>query len=488
MTPEILTFSDLNLKLIAPELWMTLLSCVVLMLDAFCPKLSKPKLAYFSVAGMGLITLQVISYGIDGTGGTAFSGMFVLDPLAIFFKVFILLATMVMILASVDAMEKIPFFQGEYYFLLLFSALGMMFMVSANDFLSLFITLEFSTFGFYILVAYLRDDLKSNEAAIKFFILGALSAALIAYGISLVYGEAGTLLFEKIAANPPTSSIGLTMGLLFIFIGIGYKLGAVPFHVWVPDVYQGAPTTVTAYLSVVPKAATFCIFLRVVFGTFLGLKTDWQWMIVSVAVLSMTYGNITAIAQTNMKRLLAYSGIAQIGTILIGFAAGTKMGVESILFYLLTYLFANVGAFIVIIIFQNMTEKDDIEDFVGLNRRSPLMAFAMLVFLLSLAGVPPLAGFIGKVYVLAAAVHQGLIFIVAVALINMVISFYYYLIVIKKIYSVEPKEYTPIHISTPLKIALYISLGGVLLLGIWPNPFIEASVTASAVFTNLLPK
>jgi len=488
MTPEIMSFSDLNLRLIAPELWMTLLSCVVLMMDVFCPKLPKPKLAYFSVAGMALITLQLIGFGIDGTGGISFSGMFVLDPLAIFFKIFILLSTILMILASIDAMEKMPYFRGEYYFLLLFSALGMMFMVSANDFLSLFITLEFSTFGFYILVAYLRDNLKSNEAAIKFFILGALSAALIAYGVSLVYGEVGTLLFDKIAANPPESSIGLTIGLLFIFIGIGYKLGAVPFHVWVPDVYQGAPTTVTAYLSVVPKAATFGIFLRVIFGTFLGLKADWQWMIISIAVLSMTYGNLTAIAQKNMKRLLAYSGIAQIGTVLIGLAAGTKMGVESILFYILTYLFANIGAFIVVIIFQNLTDKDDIEDFVGLNRRSPLMAFAMLVFLLSLAGVPPLAGFIGKVYVVAAAVHQGLIFVVGVALINMVISFYYYLIVVKKIYAVEPKEYSPIQISMPLKVAIYVSIAGVLLLGIWPNPFIEASVTATSIFTDLIPK
>ncbi len=486
MTPPTLSLADLNLTLIAPELWMILLTCVVLSLDFACPKISKPKLAYLSIAGMACITLQLISYAIDGTSGTSFGTMFILDPLAIFFKVFILLATILMILGSINALEKILYFRGEYYFLLLFSAIGMMFMVSANDFLSLFITLEFSTFGFYILVAYLRDNLKSNEAAIKFFILGALSAGLISYGVSLIYGSTGTILFQKIAEIQPEASLGLVIGLLFVFIGIGYKLGAFPFHTWVPDVYQGAPTTVTAYLSVVPKAATFGIFLRVVFGAFLGLKADWQWMIVSISILSMTYGNLTAIAQKNMKRLLAYSGIAQIGTILIGMAAGTKMGVESILFYLLTYLFANIGAFIVVIIFQNLTDKDDIEDFAGLNRRSPLMAFAMLVFLLSLAGVPPLAGFIGKVYVVAAAVNQGLIFLVSVALINMVISFYYYLIVVKKIYSLEPKETTPIHIPIPLKIAIYVSIGGVIFLGIWPKPFINAAVAATSVFTDLV--
>ncbi len=488
MTPAVLSLADLNLTLIAPELWMTLLACTVLVVDFAFPKIPKPQIAYASMVGMALITLLLGSYAMNGTGGISFGSMFILDPLAIFFKIFILLSTILMTLASIDYLEKASYFRGEYYFLLIFSALGMMFMVSANDFLSLFITLEFSTFGFYILVAYLRDDLKSNEAAIKFFILGALSAGLITYGVSLIYGSTGTVLFEEIAQKHPETSIGLLMGLLFIFIGIGYKLGAAPFHTWVPDVYQGAPTTVTAYLSIVPKAATFGLFLRVAFGTFIGLKADWQWMLVWISILSMTYGNITAIAQKNMKRLLAYSGIAQIGTLLIGMAAGSKMGSESILFYILTYLFANMGAFIVVIIFSNLTQKDDIEDFAGLNRRSPLMAFAMLVFLLSLAGVPPLAGFIGKVYVIAAAVHQDLILLVAVGLINMVISFYYYLIVVKKIYSVEPKDSTPIPISLPLKIALYVSIAGVLLLGIWPKPFINASVAATAVFSDLVLK
>jgi NADH-quinone oxidoreductase subunit N len=199
----------------------------------------------------------------------------------------------------------------------------------------------------------------------------------------------------------------------------------------------------------------------------------------------MTYGNITAIAQTNMKRLLAYSGIAQIGNILIGMAAGTKMGSDSLLFYMLTYLFANLGAFTVVIIFSNLTNTDDIDDLAGLNRRSPLLAFAMLVFLLSLAGVPPLAGFIGKVYIFAAAVHQKMFFLVTVGLINVIISFYYYLIVVKKIYTLEPKETTPIHLSMPLKVVIYAGIAGVILLGVWPQPFIEFSVAATSVFTGL---
>jgi len=475
----------MNIAVIAPELWMTVLSSLVLLLDFLCPKIPKSWLSTLSIFGMALIILKLISMGATNAHETAFNTMFVLDPLAVFFKIFILVATILVFLASVNYVDRLPHFRGEYYYLILFSALGMMFMVSANDFLSLFITLEFSTFGFYILVAYLRDDVKSNEAGIKFFILGVLTASIIAYGISLIYGDTGTILFSKIALIEQKMSIGLILGLLFVFIGIGFKIGAFPFHAWIPDVYEGAPIPVTAYLSVVPKAATLCIFLRIAFATLPDLKQDWVWLIATISIFSMTYGNITAIAQKNMKRLLAYSGIAQMGTILVGMAAGTKMGADSVLFYLLTYLFANLGAFVVVIIYANATQKDDIDDLSGLNRRSPLMAFAMLLFLLSLAGVPPLAGFIAKVYVFAAAVSQGLILLVTVGLVNVVISFYYYLIVVKKIYSVEPKDATPILLSLPMKFVLYAGIAGVLWLGIWPKPFIDFSVTATKVFSGL---
>ncbi|MBI3358229.1 MAG: NADH-quinone oxidoreductase subunit N [Nitrospirae bacterium] len=475
----------MNITLVVPELWMTLLSSLVLLIDFLCPKVPKKRLAIFSIFGMAFIIFQLIGMAISGVNETAFNTMFVLDPLAIFFKIFILVATMLVFLSSLDYVNGLPHFQGEYYYLLLFSALGMMFMVSANDFLSLFITLEFSTFGFYILVAYLRDDVKSNEAGIKFFILGVLTASIIVFGISLIYGDTGTILFSKIAAIEHKMSIGLVLGLLFVFIGIGFKIGAFPFHAWIPDVYEGAPIPVTAYLSVVPKAAALCLFLRLAFATLSDLKQDWVWLIATVSIFSMTYGNITAIAQKNMKRLLAYSGIAQIGTILIGMAAGTKIGADAVLFYLMTYLFANLGAFVVVIIYANATNTDDIDDLVGLNRKSPLMAFAMLLFLLSLAGVPPLAGFIAKVYLFAAAVQQGLIFLVSVGLVNVVISFYYYLIVVKKIYSVEPTDATPIPLSLPMRLVLYTGITGVLWLGIWPKPFIDFSVTATKVFAGL---
>jgi len=477
------TMPDINLLILAPEIWMTLLACLVLTVDVFCPKLGKAKIAYFSVAGMALIAAQLVYFFVEGTSGSTFGDMFLLDRFAVFFKLFVLGATILIVLSSIDAINKIKYFKGEYYFLLIFSALGMMLMASANDLLSLYLSLEFSTFGFYILVAYLKGDLKSNEASIKYFILGVLSSAIIIYGISLIYGATGTVRFSELTAMTP--SLGVVIGLMFVFIGLGYKLGAVPFHAWIPDVYQGSPTPVTSFLSIAPKGAALAVTLRVILSTFSSMRSDWTWFLVGLAVLSMSYGNIVAIAQTNMKRLLAYSGIAQIGNILIGLAAGTRSGSESILFYLLAYLFANIGAFAVIICFSNFSDKDNIDDLEGLNRRSPFLAFALLVFLLSLAGVPPMGGFIAKLYIFTAAINQNLIFLVVIGLINIVISMYYYLIVVKKIYISEPKDTTPIPISIPMQAVLYISLAGVFLLGVFPKPFLDWSIAATEVFSHL---
>jgi NADH-quinone oxidoreductase subunit N len=409
--------------------------------------------------------------------------MFVVDRLALFFKMFVVGATILVILVSIDYVHRFSFFRGEYYFLVVMSALGMMFMASANDLLSLFITLEFSTFGFYILVAYLRDDMASNEAGIKFFILGIFAAGLLAYGISLVYGETGKLVFSEMNASSATP--GLIIGFMLIFAALGFKIGAVPFHSWIPDTYHGSPTPVTAFLSIAPKAAAFAILLRMFLVALASFKPAWTLLLVAASILSMTYGNIVAIAQRNIKRLLAYSGIAQVGNILIGLAAGTKMGSDSILFYLLTYLFANLGAFAVIVAVSNVIGTDEIEDYNGLNRRSPFLAFAMLIFLLSLAGVPPLAGFIGKLYIFVAAMKEGLYMLITVGLINIVISLYYYLVIVKKMYINEPLDSSPIRTSMPMRVALYVGLAGTLVIGIFPQPFMDWVVAATLMFSNL---
>ena len=478
-----LNISGADLLLLLPEMLLTLWLCVVLIVDFSWPRLPKQRLAYLSVGGLVTVLVNLFWFDATGVTGALFNNMFVVDRLALFFKILIVGATVLVVLASVDYVRRFKFFKGEYYFLVLMSALGMMFMASANDLLSLFITLEFSTFGFYVLVAYLREDPASNEAGLKFFILGVFVAGLLAYGISLVYGETGKLVFSDIASATPTP--GLIIGFLLIFAALGFKIGAVPFHAWIPDTYHGAPTPVTAFLSIAPKAASFAILLRMFLVSLATLKPAWVLLLVAASILSMTYGNIVAIAQKNIKRLLAYSGIAQIGNVLIGLAAGTKMGSDAILFYLLTYLFANLGAFAIVIAVGNLINSDEIEDYNGLNRRSPFLAFAMLVFLLSLAGVPPMAGFIGKLYIFVSAIKEGLYTLIVVGLVNIVISMYYYLIVVKKMYINEPADPSLLAVSGPMKAVIYISLAGTLILGIYPQPFIDWAVAATLMFSHI---
>ncbi|MGH7275327.1 MAG: NADH-quinone oxidoreductase subunit N, partial [Nitrospiria bacterium] len=312
------------------------------------------------------------------------------------------------------------------------------------------------------------------------------TAAIMAIGISLIYGDTGNIIFPELAQMQIQVTPGLILGFLFILVGLGFKIGAVPFHSWIPDIYQGAPTPVTSFLSIAPKGAAFAILLRFFYSTFGDYKGDWVWLLVAISVLSMTYGNIVAIAQRDIKRLLAYSGIAQIGNILIGMAAATKLGGEAVLFYLLTYLFANIGAFAVVIAFSNRTGSDQIEDYSGLNRRSPFLAFALFIFLLSLAGVPPLAGFLGKIYVFTAAVKEGLVALLIIGLINIVIAMYYYLVVVKKLYIAEPTDRSPIPVPWELQAVIYVSLAGVLVLGIYPKPVIEFTVASAGIFSHLV--
>jgi NADH-quinone oxidoreductase subunit N len=482
-----LSITAADLLLMLPELLLTGLVCLVLVLDFSFPKIGKGVLAWLTVAGFVGILASLVWMFAAGVQGTLFNNMFVLDAFAMFFKIVVVVATLLVLLASLDYIKRIYLFRGEYYVMVMLAALGMLFMASANDLLSMFITIEFATFGFYILVAYLReDDLRSSEAGLKFFVLSVFTAAIMVFGISLIYGETGTIVFPELAASRPVLTGGLVIGFLCVLVGLGFKIGAAPFHNWIPDIYQGAPTPITAYLSIAPKAAAFAIVLRIFFSTFAEFKPEWVWLVIGMAALSMTYGNIVAIAQTDIKRLLAYSGIAQIGNILIGLAAGTKMGGEAVLFYLLTYLVANLGAFAVIIVFSNLTGSDRIEDYSGLGRRSPLLAAAMLVFLLSLAGVPPLAGFIGKIYVFAAAMREGLVTLVIIGLINIVISMYYYLVIVKKIYISEPTDRRPIPVSGPMKAVVFATVAGTVVIGVYPKPFIEWAVASTSLFSHLI--
>ena len=478
-----LSLSAADLILLLPEIFLTIWLCVILALDFSVKRITHQQLGHLSIAGLGITAIMLLVFDQNGTTGALFKNMYVLDHMAIFFKILIVGASALVLFISIDYVREFRFFKGEYYFMVLMSAIGMMFMASSNDLLSVFVTLEFSTFGFYVLVAYLRDDQRSSEAGLKFFILGVFAAGLLAYGISLVYGETGTLVFSEMAGT--SGSYGLAIGFILIFAALGFKIGAVPFHAWIPDTYQGAPTPVTAFLSIAPKVAALAILLRMFFVALASFKPMWVLLFVIASIASMTYGNIVAIAQKNIKRLLAYSGIAQIGNIMIGLAAGTKQGSDAIMFYLLTYMFANLGAFAVIIAVSRVIKSDEIEDYNGLNRRSPFLAAAMLLFLLSLAGVPPLAGFIGKIYLFIAAMNQELYTLLIVGLVNIVISMYYYLIVVKKMYINEPTDPSPITTPLPIKLAVYVGIAGTLILGIYPGPFIDWAVDATLMFSNI---
>ena len=480
-----LSLSSADLLLLLPEIFLTLWICMLLAVDAIPSRVSKKIIGHLSIVGLCATLVTLIWFYVNEKTGSLFNGMYVLDTMAIYFKIFVVVSTILVASMSIDSIERFPAFKGEYYFLVLMSALGAMLMASANDLVSIFVTLEFTTFGFYILVAYLREDSKSNEAGLKFFILGAFTAGILAFGISLIYGATGKLILTDIAQEIGEPSAALIAGFLLLFAALGFKIGAVPLHTWIPDVYHGAPTPVTAFLSVAPKGAALAILLRIFFVTLSGFSAEWVWLLVLVAIISMTYGNIVAIAQRNMKRLLAYSGIAQIGNVVIGLAAANKMGGESIMFYLWAYLFANLGAFAVVISVAHVINSEEIEDYNGLNRRSPFLAFAMLLFLLSLAGVPPLAGFIAKLYIFVAAMKAGLIALVIVGLINVVISMYYYLIVVKKMYINEPSDPSPVTISPIMTVGISVAIAGTLILGIYPKPFIAWTVDATQMFNHI---
>lgn len=388
-----------------------------------------------------------------------------------------------------DFIKKLSSHQGEYFALLLLSMVGMMFLASAGELITLYVALELTTISLYVLAAYLKNESRSSEAGLKYLILGGISSALLLYGISLIFGLTGTTFLKDIKMTLITTFLtyqkigpALILSLIFLIAGFGFKLALVPFHMWVPDVYEGAPTPITAFLSVASKAAGLAAFIRVFFRSFLIFQIDWVLLIAVLAALAMIIGNIIALLQTNIKRMLAYSSIAQIGYILLGVVAATSRGVASVSFYLFVYLFANMGAFISAITFSNTTGSDEIKDYAGLSRRSPALAAMMAVFMLSLVGIPPLAGFTGKYYLFSAAIEQKYIWLVVIAILTSVISLYYYVGVIKQMYFQTSTADKPIAIPMALKVSLIISVIGVLLFGVYPNIFLNFAAQAALVF------
>ena len=413
--------------------------------------------------------------------GVTFGKMFVADSLSWFFKGFFLVAMIFVFAMAQQFFKSMGERKNEFYLLLWLALLGMCFVASSADFLVLFISVEILTISLYVMTTYLRSAKHSIEAGMKYLILGALSSGFFLFGLSFIYGSTHSTSFGAVQAYANTHAMNATMlfGILMVFSAVGFKIAAVPFQMWVPDVYQGAPTPVTALLSVGSKAAGFVMLIRLFFGVFAAWHVQWSVLFAILAAVTMSYGNLCAMFQTNIKRLLGYSSIGHAGYLLMGATAGSMLGLSAINFYLLGYLFTNLAAFLVIVLFFLAVQSDEIEDYAGLSKRSPLLAAVLLLALVSLAGVPPLAGFFGKFTLLMATVNSGFVWLALVAGVNIVISLYYYMKVAQRLYVDAPKTVTPISVSMPMRVLFAVAIIAMIGIGTFQGPFLDAALTAA---------
>ncbi len=476
-------FPTINLSIINLELLITAALVALIVLEIVLPKELKKNLIA-NLSFVALFGLSAFWFTQQDLYGSTFGGMFVMDSLAWFFKAFFLVA-MIFIFAMVQHFFKSTNEQrNEFYFLLWLALLGMCFVASSADFLLLFIAIEILTISLYVMTAYLKSDKLSIEAGMKYLILGALASGFFLYGMSFIYGVTHTTRFDSIQtyANTHAMTPMILLGLVFLVAAIGFKIAAVPFHMWVPDVYQGAPTPVTALLSVGSKAAGFIVMLRLFYEVFPAWHGQWSFMLAILSAITMTYGNLVAMFQTNIKRLLGYSSIAHAGYLLMGIAAGSILGASAVNLYLVGYLFTNLAAFLVIILFSIALGSDEINDYAGLVKRSSFLAAAMLLALVSLAGLPPLAGFFGKFALMMAAINSGFVWLALIASANIIVSVYYYLTIAKRIYADPARNTSSIHIPVHMRWLLVAAMAGIVIVGIFPAPFLNAAVTAAKVF------
>ena len=475
---------NLNLALATPEIFLLIMTCVVMMVDLFSPPEKREgRLFILSIGTLALVALNVYSIATPMVAPRlAFNGMFIVDGMAMLLKLAITISVAVVIIYSRAYLVARKLFTGEFILLILFATLGMMVMVSANHFISLYLGLELLALSSYAMVALNRDSAVSSEAAMKYFILGALASGLLLYGMSMIYGATGSLDVSKIAATV-SSSRGIDplilFGLVFTVSGLAFKLGVAPFHMWVPDVYQGAPTAMTLFIGSAPKLAAFGFTMRILADSLGGAVSDWQGMLVILAMLSIALGNIVAISQTNLKRMLAYSTISHMGFLLLGILAGTKNGYASAMFYIITYVLMTAGSFGMIMLLSRAGfEADNIDDFKGLNQRSPLYALMMLFIIFSMAGIPPFLGFWAKLAVLEGALNAGYTWLVVFAVLMSVIGAFYYLRIIRVMYFDAPTDTMPITASVDMRGLLVVNAFALLLLGIFPSALMTACLNA----------
>lgn len=467
------------------ELTVAGIGLVILLLDLWTPPERKRLLGYGAAAGLAFVFL--LSFKFGSSPGSALGGSYVIDALALFFKRFFLLAGIVILILSADPAAQIEQAISEFYALLLFALTGMMFAASANDFILLFVSLELVTVCFYVLNSFQRDQPVSLEAGVKYLILGALSSAFLVYGIALVYGLSGSLRFSGLAEYAAhTPQPAFLLAILLVLSALSFKISAFPFQLWAPDVYQGSPTPATAFLAVGSKAAGFVLLLRVLAAIAPQTHPAWARLLMVVGAITILYGNLAAIPQRNLKRLLGYSSIANAGYLLLGVAAFTADGSSAVLYYLAGYLFTLLAVFAAIIAISGKKSDLDVFGLAGLNQRSPLLAAALTLGMVSLAGIPPMAGFFGKFLLLKSVLEvggrsRGYYVLAAVALGGIVVSIYYYFGVIRAIYwSKDPPDLSPISVSLPLRVVLGVCIGGMLVLGLFPNLFLDWTDQAAA--------
>jgi NADH-quinone oxidoreductase subunit N len=474
---------------ILPAIMLALFGCSILLFDAFDAfffggaRQRRWQLLFVVMAeigaGVGLVkqTLYLAAGGPNGLLLDGFHGTILVNHFSIFFNWIFLVAALIVAVVSYQYLETAGEHHGEYYGLILFAQCGMYFLATGTDLITLFIGLELMALSFYVMVGFLRTEQRSNEAAMKYLLLGAFSTGFLAYGFSVLYGIAGSTKLSEIAAavaeRSPWDPV-VILALVTASVGLLFKISAVPFHMWAPDAYEGAPTTVTAYLSVGSTAASMAFLLRMFMGPLVSARAAWEPLLAVVAVMTLTLGNLAAINQTNIKRLLAYSSISHAGYMLLGLVAGNDTGINGILVYLLVYTFMNLGAFIVIIALrrQNII-GEDLDDFAGLMHRSPGYAVLMLVFLLSLAGIPPTAGFLGKYYIFLALVQTGHYGLAVIGVLYAAVAIYYYFKIVRSMFMRDEEQAAPLATSTGVRLAVTVAGALTLGIGIYPEPFIR---------------
>ncbi len=466
----------LNVSLAAPEIFLATAICVVLLVDVFLRQ--EQRGVTYTLSMLALVGSAAFSawFAVDQTT-TAFSDSYVADSASHVLKMFAYLIVAVVFLYSRDYLKNTDLYKGEFFVLGLFGLLGIMVMISANSLLTMYLGLELLALSLYTLVAFNRESRTAAESAMKYFVLGAIASGMLLYGISLLYGLTGTIVLSELAvalAAPDAITVPILLALAFVIIGVAFKFGAVPFHMWLPDVYQGSPSAVALYIGSAPKIAAFALTWRVLAEGLGPLHPGWQDMLIVLAVLSLAIGNIVAIAQTNLKRMLAYSTISHVGFILLGFVAGTPEGLRAAMFYTFAYVLMATAAFgMIILLSRRGFEAENLEDFKGLNQRNRWYALLMLIIMISMAGVPPLLGFHAKLAVLSAVVEVGLSWLAVIAVLFAVIGAFYYLRVIRYMYFTDAVDRTPLSAPRDLRVVLSVNAMLLLALGVFPGVLLD---------------